>query len=115
PEALRKALDAITATMAGYARAAVENGADGLFYATNVATAGKLTEDEYRTWGVADDLTILNAVRDAPFNMLHLCGDAVYFDIFADYPIDVFSYATGPSNPTLPELAARTGKAVAGG
>ncbi|MGE3273307.1 MAG: uroporphyrinogen decarboxylase family protein, partial [Chloroflexota bacterium] len=87
PDALRSALNAVTATMTGYARAAIENGADGLFYATNVASEGLLTPDEYRSWGVADDLAILAAVADAPFNMLHTCGPAVYFDVFAEYPV----------------------------
>lgn len=115
PKALRAALDAITTTMAGYARAAVENGADGLFYATNVATDGLLTADEYRAWGVEDDLKILGGVADAPFTMLHTCGEAVHFDLFVEYPVQVFNYALSERNPPLAELERRTGKAVAGG
>jgi uroporphyrinogen decarboxylase len=113
--ALRSALDAITTTMVGYARAAVDMGADGLFYATNVGTVGALTEQEYAAWGPDDDRKILAAVADAPFTMLHTCGEAVYFDIFADYPAAVFNYAIGPTNPTLAEVERRTGRAVAGG
>lgn len=115
PKALRTALDAITETMAGYAAAAVQNGADGLFYATNIGTEALLTADEYRAWGVDDDLKILAAVSDAPFNMLHTCGEAVYFDVFAEYPVHVFNYSLSDRNPTLAELERRTGKAVAGG
>ena len=115
PTALRSALDAVTTTMVGYARAAVEAGADGLFYATNIGTHGALTEEEYAAWGPDDDRTILAAVANAPFTMLHTCGDAVYFDIFADYAVDVFNYAIGPTNPTLAEVERRTGRAVAGG
>jgi uroporphyrinogen decarboxylase len=115
PQALRRALDAVTETMAGYARAAVENGADGLFYATNVGTADLLGADAYRTWGVEDDLKILAAVSDAPFTMLHTCGTQVFFDVFGTYPVHVFNYALSPTNPTLAEVARRTGKAVAGG
>ncbi|MCC6178557.1 MAG: hypothetical protein IT305_24905 [Chloroflexi bacterium] len=115
PDALRSGLDAITQTMAGYARAAVENGADGLFYATNVGAQGLVSEAEYRTWGEADDRKILDAVAGAPFTMLHTCGDGVYFDIFGDYPAQVFNYSLSPKNPTLAEVERRTGKAVAGG
>jgi uroporphyrinogen decarboxylase len=113
--ALRSALDAVTATMAGYARAAVEAGADGLFYATNIGAEGLLTADEYQTWAVADDLAILGAVTGAPFNMLHTCGEAVYFDIFAEYPVHAFNYSLSARNPSLNALVARTGKAVVGG
>lgn len=115
PEALRTALDAVTETMAGYARAALAVGADGLFYATNVATDGLLTEDEYQEWGVADDLKILDAVSDGAFNLLHTCGAAVHFGLFAEYPVHAINYAVGGSNPRLRQLADRTGKAVAGG
>ena len=115
PKALRSALDAITTTLVGYAQAAVENGADGLFYATNVASEGVLTAEEYGAWGPPDDLKILGAVASAPFNMLHTCGEAVHFDIFARYPATVFNYSLSPANPSLPELERRTGKAVAGG
>jgi uroporphyrinogen decarboxylase len=115
PAALRSALDAITATMTGYARAAVAAGADGLFYATNVGSRGTLTEEEYAIWGPADDRKILAAVADAPFTMLHTCGEAVYFNIFAEYPVAVFNYAIGPANPSLAEIERRTGRAVAGG
>ena len=38
PRAVERALGAMAETLAGYARACVEEGADGLFYATNVAT-----------------------------------------------------------------------------
>ena len=115
PAALRSALDAVTETMAGYARAALEAGADGLFYATNIGAEGLLTADEYRTWAVADDLAILDAVSGAPFNMLHTCGESVYFDIFSAYPVHAFNYSLGIGNPTLGALTERTGKAVVGG
>ncbi|MCC7372657.1 MAG: hypothetical protein IT306_29865 [Chloroflexi bacterium] len=115
PAALRTALDAVTETMAGYARAALAAGADGLFYATNIGTDGLVTQDEYREWAVADDLKILDAVSDGAFNLLHTCGEAVFFDIFAEYPAHAFNYSLGGRNPSLRALADRTGKAVAGG
>jgi uroporphyrinogen decarboxylase len=115
PRALRSALDAVTETMVGYARAALDAGADGLFYATNVGTASQLTTDEYRTWSRDDDLKILHAVSGGTFNLLHTCGDAVLFDVFVEYPVHAFNYALGGQNPGLAALAERTGKAVAGG
>src|SRR5918997_367253 len=115
PGDLKQGLEVIARSMASYARAAVANGADGLFFATNVATEGVVTADEYREFGGPFDRIVLGAVAGAPFTMLHTCGDAVYFDQVADYPVQAFNWQIGPRNPSLAELERRTGKAVAGG
>ena len=115
PSALEQGLDAITETLAGYARACLEAGADGLFYATNVATAALFTPAECRRFQRPFDLRILAQVAGAPFNLMHVCGSDVHFDEFRDYPVTAFSWATVPGNPSLREGHARTGKAVVGG
>ena len=74
PKALEAALDAITHTLAQYARLALTAGADGLFYATNVARRGLLSAEECRRFQRPYDLRVLDAVAAAPFNALHVCG-----------------------------------------
>jgi uroporphyrinogen decarboxylase len=54
-------------------------------------------------------------VGDAPFNLLHVCGEGIWFDEFADYPVTAFSWATVPGNPSLKDVQQRTGRAVVGG
>jgi uroporphyrinogen decarboxylase len=115
PKAMDAALTAIAETLAAYARACVEVGADGLFYATNIARADGLTAEECRRFQRPHDLRILTAVEDAPFNLLHVCGPAIHFDEFADYPVAAFSWALGGGNPPLSEVHRRTGRAVVGG
>jgi uroporphyrinogen decarboxylase len=116
PAQVERGLAAITETMAEYARACVEHGADGLFYATNLANRELLSEAEVRRFQRPFDLPILQAVADAPFNILHLCGSGIWFDDFADYPVRAFSWAaTDPSNPSLSEVHRRGGRAVVGG
>lgn len=115
PAALAKGLEAITETLAGYARAALERGADGIFYATTAARAGQLTAEECRRFQRPYDLPILEAVQRASFNLLHVCGERVWFDEFIDYPVHAFSWAQGAGNPTLSEGHRRTGRAVVGG
>jgi uroporphyrinogen decarboxylase len=115
PKLMHQALEAITTTMAEYARAAVASGADGLFYATNVATEGLTTPNQYKEFGRRYDRRILDAVADAPFNLMHVCGDAIYFDLFTDYPVHAFNWALGSANPSLGQVERRTGKAVVGG
>jgi len=115
PAALEHALDVIAETLAGYARAALETGADGLFYATNIATRDLVTAEECRRFQRPYDLPILAAVARAPFNLLHVCGTGVRFDEFADYPVTAFSWAVVPENPSLREGHQKTGRAAVGG
>src|SRR5687767_9943247 len=95
PAAMAQGLAAIAETLAAYARACVDAGADGVFYATNVARADGLTALECRQFQRPHDLRVLAAVADAPFNLLHVCGAAIHFEEFADYPVAAFSWAQG--------------------
>ena len=115
PAALEHALEAITQTLIGYARACLDSGADGIFYATNMATRGLLVPEECRRFQRPYDLRVLEAVAAAPFNVMHVCGPAAFFDEFADYPVSAFSWAMSPDNPSLSEGHRRTGKAAMGG
>ena len=115
PAAVERALDAVAETIRGFADACIDAGADGLFYATNLATRSFATTAECRRFQRPYDLRILTAVERAPFNLLHVCGEAAHFDEFADYPVTAFSWATVSGNPTLAEGHRKTGRAVVGG
>jgi uroporphyrinogen decarboxylase len=113
--AVERGLGAIAETLAAYARAALAEGADGLFYATNVATRASMSAEECRRFQRPFDLPVLAAVEAAPFNLLHVCGEDILFDEFADYPVTAFSWALFPGNPSLTDVHRRTGRAVVGG
>ncbi|HEU5347152.1 MAG TPA: uroporphyrinogen decarboxylase family protein [Ktedonobacterales bacterium] len=118
PDALRVALDVITETFANYAQATLEAGASGIFFATTGwASRDALTEEQYRRFGRDYDLRVAEAFAGkAPFNVLHNCGEHIYFDLLANYPVEAISWAaTLPGNPTLGEGKERTAKAVMGG
>src|SRR5437899_9791497 len=115
PAAVDHALGAMAETLAAYARAAVAEGADGLFYATNMATGELSTATECRRFQRPHDLRILGHVESAPFNVLHVCGADILFDEFADYPATALSCATVSGNPSLADVHRRTGRAVLGG
>jgi uroporphyrinogen decarboxylase len=115
PAALESALAAITHTLAGYARLALAAGADGLFYATNVARRALLSAAECRRFQRPYDLPVLAAAAPAPFNVLHVCGSDVLFDEFVDYPVQAISWAQVDGNPSLADGRRRTGRAVMGG
>src|SRR5712664_2904321 len=115
PAAVDHALSAMAETLGAYARAAVAEGADGLFYATNMATEELSTVAECRRFQRPHDLRILGQVENAPFNVLHVCGTGILFDEFTDYPMAALSWATVPGNPSLKDAHTRTGRAVLGG
>lgn len=117
PSGVHKALDAIAQTLAVYAAKSVEAGASGLFFAiVKLARRGMLTEAEYAEFGRPYDLAVLEAVQAAPFNLLHVCGPAVYFDAVANYPVHAINWASiGQENPTVGEALKRTDKALIGG
>lgn len=118
PDALKAALEVITETFRTYATACLEAGASGIFFATTGwASADELTEDQYKDFGIPYDLRVLEAVAGrAPFNVLHNCGEHIFFDLLADYPVAAISWAaTLPGNPSLGEGLRRTSKAAMGG
>ncbi|MGZ6392183.1 MAG: uroporphyrinogen decarboxylase family protein, partial [Ktedonobacterales bacterium] len=118
PDALKAALEVIVQTFATYATASLAAGANGIFFATTGwASADLLTQDQYTEFGVEYDLRVLDAVAGrVPFNVLHNCGDHIYFDLLASYPVHAISWAaTLPGNPSLADGKLRTAAAVMGG
>ena len=117
PQGVHVALQNITTTLTAYAAALVEAGASGLFFAiVKLARQGILTQEEFAEFGKPYDLQVLQAVQGAPFNLLHICGQAVYLDAVADYPVHAINWATlGQLNPTLGDVSRRSRHALVGG
>ncbi|HEU4758860.1 MAG TPA: uroporphyrinogen decarboxylase family protein [Dehalococcoidia bacterium] len=117
PDALLAALDAVAQTLAAYARACLDVGAAGVFFATVEWGSGdNISPQDYDRFARPFDLRVLEAVRDAPFNVLHVCRDNNHLLRLLDYPVAAFHWdVTGAGNPTLAEVAARTDRALMGG
>lgn len=117
PNAVRGALEVVTATFEAYVRAVIAAGADGIYLATtDWATLNLMSAEEYRQWARPFDLRLLAAARGAPFNVLHVCkGRNLLFEL-GDYPVAAFSWdATHGTNPSLADGLARLPGAVMGG
>jgi uroporphyrinogen decarboxylase len=112
---LQRALDVITETTVRFVRAALEAGADGIFYAMQRASADFLSEQEYREVGRPLDLRILEAAGAATFNLLHLHGLNTYFELVADYPAHALNWHDRDTGPSLAEGARRFPGLVVGG
>jgi uroporphyrinogen decarboxylase len=116
--AMHAALRVITETFINFAIACLDEGASGIFYATNGwASQSMLTPDQYREFGEQYDLEFLDSIKSrSKFTILHNCGTHIYFDQLASYPIHAINWAaTLEGNPDLREGKMRSGKAVMGG
>ncbi len=117
PDAVAEGLDRITEVYADYVGRIVDHGAAGIFYATTkMGSYDVLSKQQFETFSRPYDLRILKAASDAWFNVFHVCSDNNMLDLVTDMPVAAFSWAaTSPTNASLAEGAAMTGKAVMGG
>src|SRR5258706_7116847 len=116
PDALEAGLRIITDVTIEFSLAALEAGAHGLFFATQLATTDVLTEEEYRRFGVSFDLRIFEAIKaKTRLNMLHLHGENVMFDLLAGYPVDMINWHDRITVPTLKNGLKKIKGAVVGG
>ncbi len=113
---IEAALPIIAETLGAFARACLDAGADGIFYATlPIASRDVTTDADYERFGRPYDVRVLEAVPGA-LNVLHVCGDRARVLELADYPhVAALSWnAHGAGNPSLREVRA-TGRAAIGG
>ncbi len=116
PRQLHAGLAVIRDTVIDYAQASLDAGASGFFFATQLARSDKLTRKEYEEFGQAYDLPVLEALRGkSRVTWLHVCGQNIFFDLFANYPVDIIHWAAGDTNPSLAEGRELTPRAIAGG
>ncbi|MBN1402331.1 MAG: uroporphyrinogen decarboxylase [Anaerolineae bacterium] len=115
PELFRQGLEILTESCVGLVRQVMTTGAAGIFLAVQHAQYGLLSESEYQTYGLPYDRRVLEAAEGAWFNLLHLHGSDVMFDLLADYPVQVVNWHDRETPPSLAEALTRFPGAVCGG
>lgn len=118
PDDLRGALDVIAEVTAAMARAFYEAGADGIFFATQLADFETLDLTEYRTFGLPYDLRVIEAGKAAKpdgWTLLHLHGEVPMFELGATYPVDILNWHDRHAAPDLASGQRQSRHAVAGG
>lgn len=116
PEALLAGLEVITETMICYARVCFEAGAEGFFYATQMATRERLSLAEHRKFAEPHDLRILKAIAVySSFTLLHIHGEDIFFQELSGYPIQAINWHDRMTRPTLGEGQKIFSGAVVGG
>lgn len=104
PEAVKHALSAIAESLAAYVTAWFEEGGDGIFYALDGAMITAMKEDLYREVFLPLDEMILNiAAKRGQFNVLHLHGTGIMFDMAHTLPCHVLNWSSALTWPDLKE------------
>jgi uroporphyrinogen decarboxylase len=116
PEALEEGLRTITEITIEFGRAALEAGAHGFFFATQLATTDLLTVAEYERFGVRYDLEFFAAVKGKTrVNILHLHGEKPMLERLAGYPVEMVNWHDRLAAPPLKDGALKFRGAVVGG
>jgi uroporphyrinogen decarboxylase len=115
PDAVMKGLAAIAETTRRFVAACLETGIDGVFYAIQHAQASLLTLEEYKTFGLPFDQTILEPAQELWCNLLHLHGHDVYFSILDSLKFPIVNWHDRETYPSLVEAQTLFAGAMCGG
>jgi uroporphyrinogen decarboxylase len=118
PELVRPALEKIAETLVDFSRRSVEAGAAGIFYAVSgYAGRGVMSESLYRELVLPLDVRVLSSLpAEAWFNVVHLCGSNLNFELARDMPAQIISWSIhNQGNPSLVQGRKMSGRAVMGG
>lgn len=111
---VKEALKAITETTCALVQRVIEMGADGIFFATQLASYAKTEESFYREYGMPFDLAVLSA-SSGWCNVLHAHGKDIMFPLLRKYPVQIFNWHAWESLPAVDEAQDLTGKCIMGG
>jgi uroporphyrinogen decarboxylase len=116
PEDLHFGLATIAETTARYGLATLSAGADGIFFATQMARSSMLSAAEYQVFGERYDLIVLEYLaRQTDLIVLHLHGEDVFFDLVPHYPVIAVNWHDQETRPSLSEALDRTRKTLMAG
>lgn len=115
PRDLQAGLRVVAQTTARFAQECLRHGADGIFFATQLASHELLSLEEYEEFGVPFDLQVLEAVSSAFLVVLHLHGLRPMFELARRYPVGVVNWHDRETPPSLAEGQELFRGAVLGG
>lgn len=115
PDLVLDALGEIAATVAAFSRQAIALGCAGVFFAVQDATSA-FGAERYGKFGQPFDAIALAGASSGWFNVLHMHGDDILFDLLAHYPVAALNWHVGEIKPSIAEYrASGGGKTVVGG
>jgi uroporphyrinogen decarboxylase len=116
PQKLIDVLEIITRSEINHARSVINAGARGIFLAIQNANPEILSEDDYAKFSEPFDKLILSAVSTAPFNVLHLHGNHVYWQRFTHgWAAAGINYSSAGTGVPISEVRAEYPGVILGG
>jgi len=116
PQTLLDALEVIARSEANHARRSIQAGAAGVFIAIANANDGYQTQADYAKFSEPFDKMVLEAVKTAPLNVLHLHGDKVYLDRFyKGWAATAINYSAHGTRVPIAQVRAKYSGVILGG
>ena len=115
PADFHAGLEVLTESIGRFARASIEAGAAGLFFATQSASYRFMSEAEYREFGLPYDLRIFEAAGGGWFHLLHMHGDDIMFQLAREYPVQAVNWHDRTTAPSLRDARSQFDGALVGG
>lgn len=81
----------------------IKAGCDGIYYAALGGEDFLFTDEEYEKYIKPYDLQVMNAVKDAKCNVLHMCKDHLNLNRYKGYEAAVYNWGIFSDNPGLVE------------
>jgi uroporphyrinogen decarboxylase len=116
PTDVHTGLATIAETTSRFADAALEAGANGIFFVSQLSHAGILSEELCQTFVVRYDLIALERVKSQPVPLvLYLPGANPYFETANQYPVHAISWQNHDNIPSVQAALTLTEKTLMGG
>ena len=118
PSLVHNALNIITESYKEFVTACLNEGVDGIFFATTSwASHAILTDAQYQEFGRPYDIRVMESATEAEFNILHVCHSHNMLENLANYPgVHALNWdATDHTNPSLEDAQRFTKVPLLGG
>jgi uroporphyrinogen decarboxylase len=117
PDSVNIGLATIAESLAEFALACLDAGADGIYFSAQGGEADRFEEHNFLKFIKPHDLTVLNAIQDkGDLNIIHICRNNVRLHLYCNYPGHVFNWAvTGPNNVSLKSGKKLLNRTILGG
>ncbi len=112
---VKHALDKIATTHAQLAHRAIELGADGIYFATQLADFDKTTQSIYEEYGLPFDKKVISGAEQGWLNVVHLHGSNIMTDFIGEFPVQVVNWHVGESQPDIKKGQEQAEAPVMGG
>ncbi len=101
PDKVKRALKVIAEVTVAHAAEAIKMGCAGIFFASQISSLDKATKEIYKEFGVPFDKMVLeNLPKEAWFNVAHIHGNNIMFDLVKDYPVQGMSFHVWETEPS---------------